>query len=212
MFHTAMQTKQRVSIYVDGFNFYYGLKTKFKRKYYWLDMIKFFETFIKPYQELVGLTYFSATPHDKGKYDRQDLFFSANMLNPKFKLALGRYLPKSKKCSNCGIVHHTFEEKETDVKIATKMISDVVNDICDISILVSADSDLIPPIEFIRNFKPTHKIYVYFPPARFSSNLNAIANNTKKLDGSNIAFANAQLPNEITTATGFVIRKPPKWV
>jgi len=207
-----MQPKQKVCVYIDGFNFYYGLKSKFKRQYYWLDIVKFFETFIKPYQELIEATYFSATPHDQGKYDRQDLFFSANRLNPKFKLELGRYLPKSKKCWKCGTVHNTFEEKETDVKIATKMISDVVGGICDISILVSADSDLVPPIEFIRSFKPTHKIFVYFPPNRYSSNLNSIANNTKKLDGSSVALSNSLLPNTITTPSGYIINKPPKWI
>jgi uncharacterized LabA/DUF88 family protein len=119
-------------------------------------------------------------------------------------------LPKSIRCRKCGAVHNTFEEKETDVKIATKMISDVVSGFCDISILVSADSDLVPPIEFIRNYKPSQKIFVYFPPNRFSSNLNAIANNTKKLDGSSIALSNSLLPNSITTPSGFVITKPPK--
>jgi len=36
--------KQKVIVYVDGFNFYYGLKgdPKWKR-YYWLDIVKFFE-------------------------------------------------------------------------------------------------------------------------------------------------------------------------
>lgn len=204
--------KQKVIIYIDGFNFYYGLKSKNWRKYYWLDVVKFFETFIKPYQQLIEVNYFSATPLNRGKYDRQDLFFSANKLNPKFKVILGRYLPKNKKCKNCGHVHQTFEEKETDVKIATKMISDVVNNACDISILVSADSDLVPPIEFIRNYKPFHKIFVYFPPARYSSNLNALANNTKKLDGSDLIFAQCLLPNSITLPDGFQIKKPASWV
>ena len=94
----AITPKQRVSIYVDGFNFYYGLKTKKWKKYYWLDIVPCFESFIRPHQELIEVTYFSATPLDKGKYDRQDLFFSANKLNPKFKLELGRYLPKHKTC------------------------------------------------------------------------------------------------------------------
>ena len=206
-----MQPKQKVCVYIDGFNFYYGLRSKFERRFYWLDIVKFFEAFIKPYQELVAVTYFSATPHDKGKYDRQDLFFSANKLNPLFRLELGRYLPKSKKCSKCGAVHNTFEEKETDVKIATKMISDVVNGVCDISILVSADSDLMPPIEFIKRYKPNHKIYVYFPPDRYSSNLKSIANNFKKLDGSISTFKKSLLPDTITTPTGYTIVKPPKW-
>ena len=204
--------KQKVSVYIDGFNFYYGLKSKKWKKFYWLDIVAFFESHLRTYQELNEITYFSATPYDQGKYDRQDLFFSANKLNPKFKFELGRYLPKSKKCWKCGTIHQTFEEKETDVKIATKMISDVVNNVCDVSILVSADSDLVPPIEFIRSYKPSHKIFVYFPPNRFSSNLNAIANNTKKLDGSSIIFAKCLLPSSITLPNGFVINCPEKWV
>lgn len=207
-----MAYKQRVIIYIDGFNFYYGLKSKNWKKFYWLDVVKFFENFIRPHQELVQVIYFSATPFDKGKYDRQDLFFSANKLNPKFKIELGRYLPKQFVCRKCSHIHKTFEEKETDVKIAVRMIGDVVNNLCDISILVSADSDLIPPIEFIRNFKPAHKIFVYFPPNRFSSNLNGLANSTKKLDGSAIIFANSLLPENIKLPNGYVIDRPKKWI
>ena len=57
--------KQKVIIYVDGFNFYYGLKKNRQwRRYYWLDVIKFFEKFMKPDQELVCVKYFSARPNN----------------------------------------------------------------------------------------------------------------------------------------------------
>jgi len=204
--------KQRVCIYVDGFNFYFGLKSKGWKKYYWLDIVKFFEHFIKPHQELVQLTYFSAIPLNKDKHDRQDLFFSANRLNPKFRLELGKYLPKTKTCRVCNSKHISFEEKETDVKIAIKMISDVIYDVCDITILVSADSDLVPPIEFIKSYNPIHKIFIYFPPNRFSSNLNAIATKTKKLDGATVEFSNSLLPDSIRLSNGFTIKRPDKWV
>jgi len=204
--------KQRVSIYVDGFNFYFGLKSRGWKKYYWLDIVKFFENFIKPHQELVQVTYFSAIPLNKDKHDRQDLFFSANRLNPKFKVELGKYLPKTKTCRNCNSKHVSYEEKETDVKIAIKMISDVIYDVCDITILVSADSDLVPPIDFIRSYKSGHKIFIYFPPNRFSSNLNAFANKTKKLDGATVEFSNSILPDNIKLPNGFILKRPNKWV
>ena len=70
--------KQRVIIYVDGFNFYYGLKNPKWRKYYWLDIVKFFELFMRPNQELIAVKYFSARPTDIGKSKRQDAFFQAN--------------------------------------------------------------------------------------------------------------------------------------
>ena len=37
--------KQKVIVYVDGFNFYYGLRKNRWRKYYWLDMVRLFEPF-----------------------------------------------------------------------------------------------------------------------------------------------------------------------
>lgn len=78
----------RIIVYVDGFNFYYGLKASRWRKYYWLDLVSFFEKFVRPHQELIQVNYFSAIPHHRDKEDRQDLFFSANKINPKFRLHL----------------------------------------------------------------------------------------------------------------------------
>ena len=71
----------------------------------------------------------------------------ANRENPKFKLILGKYLKKSITCFKCGNVIHTHEEKETDVRIATQIVADAYQKNCDISIVVSADSDMIPAIE-----------------------------------------------------------------
>ena len=35
-----MEQKQRVIVYIDGFNFYFGLKSNAKwKKYYWLDIV-----------------------------------------------------------------------------------------------------------------------------------------------------------------------------
>jgi uncharacterized LabA/DUF88 family protein len=115
------------------------------------------------------------------------------------------------KCHTCNTKIKTFEEKETDVRIATRMISDVVNDRCDISILVSADSDLVPPIEFIREHKPNHKIFVYFPPNRFSSNLNAIVDGIRKLDTDNLIFEESMLADEVEMPNGFKLTRPPHW-
>lgn len=203
---------QRVSFYVDGFNFYYGLRDKNWKKFYWLDMVKFFGKFVRPHQELVGVYYFSASPKDQGQHHRQDLLFQANCLNPLFNLHMGKYLAKTKYCKSCNTPHHYYEEKETDVRIATQIIRDVVKNNCDISIIVSADSDLIPPIEFIREFKPQHKIYSYFPPNRFSYDLKNKSNGHILLDSYISYFDKSMLPEEITTPSGYVLRRPNNWV
>lgn len=205
-------SKQRVIVYVDGFNFYYGLKSRSWKKYYWLDIVKFFSSFLKPHQELVEVNYFSAIPDNRGQQQRQDSFFSANKENAIFKLHLGKFLKKSISCRSCKATHFTYEEKESDVRLATKMISDVVNDRCDVSILGSADSDLIPPIEFIKNHKPSQKIFVHFPPDRESSNLIKLCDLYIKLERHEHRFSSCMLEEEITLSSGFKIKKPVSWI
>jgi hypothetical protein len=54
--------------------------------------------------------YCTAVPHNNGKKERQDLFFSANKLNPQFKLILGKFIPKTIRMG--GQTFQTFEEKQ----------------------------------------------------------------------------------------------------
>jgi len=79
-----MEKKKQVIVYVDGYNFYYGLKNGGARwkRHYWLDMVKFFERMMLPDQELVEVNYYSAVPlDDQQAADNQDVLFSANLLN-----------------------------------------------------------------------------------------------------------------------------------
>lgn len=197
---------------MDGFNFYYGLKSKNWQKYYWLDVVKFFQRFIKPHQELIRVNYFSAKSQEPKQAKRQDFFFSANRMNPLFTLHLGRYLQKGILCTNCLTTFQTFEEKETDVRIAVTLIGDVIKDECDISIIVSADSDLTPPINFIREVKPHQKIFVYFPPNRFSSNLQSLSDNTRTLQNFEQYFKESLLPEEVELPSGYKVKRPANWI
>lgn len=203
---------QRVIFYIDGFNFYFGLREKKWKKYYWLDIVQFCSQFIRSHQEIIEVNYFSSIPiNSHGDADRQDLLFSANKMNPLFNLHLGKFLSKDKECRKCKGIIKSFEEKETDVNIATTMIRDCVLNRSDLSILISADSDLIPPINFIREFKPNHKIIVYFPPGRFSYDLKNKSNVSIKLDSHEDKFDKAVLPEEIELPNGYKIRRPPHW-
>lgn len=203
--------KQRVIVYVDGFNFYYGLKSKGWRKFYWLDMVKFFESFMKPHQELVEVHYCSAVQRSADKAKRQELFFSANKMNPRFNLHLGKYMDKKMKCRGCGAPMPYYEEKETDVQLATLIIKNVVQDRCDISILVSADSDLMPPIRLVREIKPKHKLIAYFPPQRFSYDLKNNSNSSVDLGGHQSRFEASLFPEVVTLPSGFALKQPDHW-
>lgn len=170
-----IMSKQRIIVYVDGFNFYYGLKDDSKwKRYYWLDVVGIFEKFMRPDQELIAVKYFSACLDDPEQNSRQYAFFQANKENPKFQQILGKYLKKEITFFNCGNIIHTHEEKETDVRIATQIVADAYQKNCEISIIVSADSDMIPAIELAK--QAGQRVFIYFPPNHYSSNLAAMAN------------------------------------
>lgn len=216
LYQVTFMEKQRVIVYVDGFNFYFGLrdiawKDGRWKKFYWLDVVSFFEKMLNERQELVEVNYFSARPHDNAASKRQDLLFSANKLNAKFRLILGKYLKKEIRCPFCYKTIPTYEEKETDVRIATQIINDVYKNRCDITIIVSADSDMIPAVELIREIDPAHKVFVYFPPLRHSVSLSNSCDGERKLSDYKARFNQSLLPDRVTLRNGTVISRPDNW-
>ena len=131
----------RLTAYVDGFNLYYGLRSKGWRSYYWLNIHRLVENLLKPDQRLVAVHYFTAHiaakrgNHDKRR--RQQTFLEALATLPDVRLHYGRYLVKSRHCSQCGTTWETFEEKMTDVNIAVELLGDAQDDAFDTAIVVS---------------------------------------------------------------------------
>ena len=105
----------------------------------------------------------------------------------------------------------TYEEKQTDVNIAIEMIKNVIRNKNDISILVSADSDLLPSIHLIRELEPNHKIFTYFPPNRYSVDLNLNSDVTIKLSRYEHRFRKSVLPEKVTLSNAYVLKRPDNW-
>ena len=211
LFFIYVMEKQRVIVYVDGFNFYYGLKNPKWRRYYWLDIVKLFESFMRPNQELIAVKYFSAKPDDIEQSKRQDAFFQANNENSKFKLILGKFLKKDITCFGCGRTIHTYEEKETDVRLATQITADAYQKNCEIAIIVSADSDMIPAIELAKEAK--QQVYIFFPPNQYSSNLASVGySKPLQLQQYEARFKQCVFPDMVLLKqSGYNLSIPRKW-
>ena len=168
----------RVTFYIDGFNFYYGLKRTKKAhpqwgNYYWIDIVKLCESFLSDEQQLEKVVYFTASPLNPEKDSRQSAFLYANALinEGRFEIVRGKYLEKTIVCPYCKAAISRPEEKKTDVNISVRMMADCVLDRTDTIVLVSADSDLVPPLEFIQQHYTNKRIKIYFPPSNFSADL-----------------------------------------
>ena len=178
---------ERVNFYVDGFNFYHGLKRLRNsdsdwQKFYWLDFVKFFNLFIGDNQVLQKVYYFTAPPLQLDKSNRQSELLEANnaLIPSAFEVVKGQFYEKQVTCKICKGKYTIAEEKRTDVNIFVRMLGDCSIDNVDTLVLVSADSDIIPPLQFIKENYPTKKIRVYFPPDLSSGALSNLLKEDKK--------------------------------
>lgn len=204
---------QRVIAYVDGFNLYFGLRSKNWQRYYWLNIQALMRNLLKPDQRLVQTKYFtsrvSSTPGDPAKCKRQNTYLEALAALPDFRIFYGHYLEKSMTCQRCGACWRAHEEKMTDVNIAVELVVDAFTDRFDTALLVSGDSDLTAPVETVRRLFPQKTVIVAFPPERTSKRLEKAATATFIIGRKKLA--DSQFPDQVGKADGFVLQRPQKW-
>ena len=155
---------QRVIVYIDGFNLYYGLRERQWRRYYWLDIHRLAENLLRSHQKLIAVRYFTTriAPRPKAKRRRQDTFIEALETLPDLTIHFGRFLSKEITCKKCGKTRQTYEEKMTDVNIAIELLCDAQDDLFDTAIIVSGDGDLVSPINTIlRRFPEKHVVVAF---------------------------------------------------
>nr|BFE81400.1 hypothetical protein GCM10020093_040010 [Planobispora longispora] len=141
----------RVGVDIDGYNLYYALRRLKGRRYLWLDLVALATRLLKEDQILRTLYYFTApVRHDSAALVRQRGYLAALECGGDVKVVLGRFQEQRVGCRGCGAEWRTYEEKQTDVAIATAMVADVALDRVDAVLLISADSDLCAGIHTIR--------------------------------------------------------------
>lgn len=199
---------EKVAVYIDGFNLYFGLKAGYPR-FKWLNTESLAKMFLKHGQTLSGVKYFtSRVSNNPDKEKRQNIYLEA-LESTATEIIYGHYQNHMVKCKRCGSAWPSANEKMTDVNIATRMIVDAINNIYDVAILVSGDSDLVPPILAIKEHFPNKKVIVAFPPKRHNINIKLHAHGSfvigRKL------LKDCQFPEKVVKPNGFILNKPTEW-
>ncbi len=204
---------QRVAVYVDGLNLFYGLKARRWHRYYWLDLRQLAQNLLRPDQQLAIVRYFTARfdpqVDDPDQHVRQDTYLKALETLPDLSIQYGYHLPKNVTCHRCGTARRTYEEKMTDVNIAVALFRDAMLGVFDTAIVVSADSDLIGPLDAVLSSYPDKRILVAFPPSRNSEHLRRHA--TAAFTLGRKVISDSQFPPQVVNQDGYVIDKPSHW-
>ena len=203
--------ERRVMVYVDGFNLYYGLKSKGWRRYYWLAIRALSENLMREDQRLVGVRYFTAriTGRQRDKKKRQSTYLEALEADGGVKLHFGHYLAKRRECRRCGLRWTAYEEKMTDVNVAVELLGDTQDDVFDTAIVMSADSDLAGPVQAVISRYADKRAIAVFPPGRRSDRLRRVASASFTVGRK--VLKDSQLPDEVVKRDGFVLRRPERW-
>jgi uncharacterized LabA/DUF88 family protein len=150
-----MDSTERVAIFIDGSNFYHGLKANLD--YSNIDFGKFCNQLLGS-RRLTRIYYYNAPKNAKENptgYKQQQSFYNQIKKVPFLELKLGRLVIRN----NIPI------EKGVDVLITVDLIKYARNNAYDTAILVSGDGDFAPALEFLKEFGK-HIENAYFSKGR----------------------------------------------
>ena len=202
---------ERVVAYIDGFNFYHGL---IEAKLYtsrWLDLSAMCQSLLEPQQALSLVRYFTTRiKNNRSKNARQGTYIDALTARGGVSIDYGHFLSRPAHCKSCGATWQRNEEKKTDVNIAVRLLEDAYDDLFDVAIIVSGDSDLAPPIESVRRRYPNRAVVVAHPPKRPSAELARVAHASYHINAAQIR--SARLPDPVVQSNGYELHAPTGWL
>ncbi len=193
--------KKRVVAFIDGFNVYHSVAELGPDKNHlkWLDLNSLVRALIHPTSDqLASIEYFSADAHwnpaDKRKRHSD---YIAALQSVGVNTYVGAFKSVRRTCTKCNKSFKAFEENGTDVALAAAMVKFAHENVFDKALLFSADSDLVPIIQSIRNSHPKKEIYVVTTKSRIrnAKELRQTSNGFISIDENN--FVRNLFPKEI---------------
>ncbi len=217
----------RTIVFVDGYNLYYGLLRKSKLK--WLDLYSLFnEHALDDRANLLEVRYYTAPvlgrmSDDSRSTQRQRTYLQAlrKMYPEKLVIIEGKILattpfqrlvhpiPEAPHLEKVRVFD--FNEKKTDVNLASDMLAGAWTDAFDQAVLCSNDSDLEGAFSTIKKYLPHIRLGLVAPilgedHRHISKDLSKHADWSKIL--SQVHLKNSQLPERIPSSH---LCKPDTW-
>jgi uncharacterized LabA/DUF88 family protein len=213
--------RSRVICFVDGFNLYHALdyfeggitaSDCFRyRKYRWLSLRSLASCYVRPRsEELIAVHYFTTYAHwREDKVFRHKLYVRAQEAEGT-QVTLGKFKNKQLVCaSECKRPFSTWEEKQTDVNLATRIIELAYLDEFDRAVLITGDSDQVPTISFVKENFPHKHITVVVPIGRSADELKQTAHTMEKMSEKHLQ--RSQMPERVKALSGEYLLRPPSW-
>lgn len=214
----------RTIVYIDGFNLYYGACRAPGRP--WLNPLALAQRLL-PNDEIAEVAYFTANikrdPEDPAAQDRQRLYHRALQTIPNLEVFLGRYISKRVRGELVDAAPDersrrtvlTYEEKGTDVNLATRLLLDGFNRRYESAAVISNDGDLKMPIQVVREELGLH-VTVVNPVLHSKHRSAALSPDPLPPNASFIRLSardvvECQFPEQVVSPKGARLIKPETW-
>lgn len=213
---------KRITFLVDGFNLYgsireilesHSINTK------WLNIKSLLTSYfhlIDKYGKLEEIYYFTAIQNYlkaiKPDKIKKHLNYIKCLESTGIIIIKGRFKVKNVcyKNENCQVYLKKHEEKETDVAIAIKLFELFYLDKCDICVIVTGDTDLVPAVKTCQIHFPLKKIIFFIPYNRsHNKELQTIAPSSIAMNFKQ--YISHQFPTTVILTDGTKITKPANW-
>ena len=146
----GIKDKKRIAIYIDGSNFYFKLKSLGLKNLINFNFRGFVDWLVRDRMTISRRYYVGAIrakENDKRgqelRQDQQRLFSHLTLPSQDFIIERG-YLMES---------NGKYHEKGVDVKLAVDLLVGAYDDLYDVAVIISSDTDLIPAIQKVRYLK-----------------------------------------------------------
>ncbi|MDR0869098.1 MAG: NYN domain-containing protein [Planctomycetota bacterium] len=199
----------RTAFLIDGFNFYYAIKSLNKRLR-WFDYRRYCQHFINNNDTVEKMVYFTAIADWQPETAARHRVFIAACQTNGIEVVFGKFKGKTWRCEKCGQNNQRHEEKATDVNIALTAYRLARQMETGKIILVTGDTDFVPVVKAIQRDFSSINVGVIFPPQRVSKELKAEANFYYHTGIE--MLADFQLPEQIIKSNGKKITRPSYWL
>jgi uncharacterized LabA/DUF88 family protein len=153
----------RTTFLVDGFNLYHSVKNASHdlggAGTRWLDLRALCASYLSAIggnAQLEAIYYFSALAAHRLAVDPQvtarHQAYIECLEAMGVSVELARFKKKQFKCIHCGQTIKRFEEKETDVAVASKLLEVCCTGQCDTAMIMTGDTDIVPAVRTAQRF------------------------------------------------------------
>lgn len=198
-----------VKCYVDGFNLYHALSDLGRPTLKWLNLRTVAEIMLKPGDTLGGVHYFTAVVHwDKEKALRHRAYIDA-LRAVGVCVSESHFKGNRKTCRKFARACPFYEEKQTDVALATQVLRDALSGASDRQLVITADTDHVPLFRHVRAAAPDTQLELIAPPGRLhlARELGALATWRRQLTEGQLM--SCLFPRNVENEEGKIVARAP---